>query len=158
MRAAGRVTAVALAAALLGGAGPSGADIAVVVHPSNPRSEVSSDELLRILRMDRQHWEAGHRIYLVIEESGTPERAVLLRRVYRMNDAELKQFWLGKLYRGEIAAFPRLAPSGAAAKRLVSQAPNAIGFIEAGLLDGSVKALRIDAKRPGEDGYMLSPD
>jgi len=73
-----------------------------------------------------------------------------------MNDLELKQFWLGKLYRGEIASFPRVVDSDVAVRRLVGQAPLALGFLEASAVDGSVKVLRIDGKLPGQAGYLLS--
>lgn len=131
------------------------ADVAVVVHPSNPQSDISSADLVQILKMERQHWGAGGRIYVVLQESGTPEKTLVLRKLYRMKDAELKQHYLGKLYRGEIASFPRIAHSNAAARRLVSQAPNAISFIDAAAVDSTVKVMRIDGRRPGEPGYVL---
>ena len=105
--------------------------------------------------MEQQHWEAGERIYLVLQESGTPEKELVLKKLYRMKDAELKQFYLGKLYRGEIASFPRIAPLERGRQRLVSQAPNALAFIDAAAVDSTVKVLRIDGKRPGEPGYVL---
>lgn len=142
---------------LLAATGARGGDVALIVHPSNPRSEISAAEVARILRLERQHWEPGHRIYLILQASGTPEKDVVLKRVYRMTDAELKEFWLGKLYRGEIASFPRIAHSNAEARRIVSQAPNAIGFVDAAALDPGVKALRINGRRPGEPGYLLAP-
>jgi hypothetical protein len=121
---------------LLGPPGAVAADVAVVI--------------------ERQHWKAGGRVYLVLRESGAPQKDLVLRHLYRMNDLELKQFWLGKLYRGEIASFPRVVSSDAMVKRIVAQAPNAIGFIDAGALDGTVKVLRIAGRRPGESGYLLS--
>jgi hypothetical protein len=141
--------------ALLPAAG-RGADVAVIVHPSNPQGDVSSADLVQILKMERQHWGAGGRIYVVLQESGTPEKELVLKKLYRMKDAELKQHYLGKLYRGEIASFPRIAHSNAAARRLVSQAPNAISFVSAQSADSSVRVLRIDGKRPGEPGYVLT--
>jgi ABC-type phosphate transport system substrate-binding protein len=145
-----------LVAWLLGPLSAAAADVAVVVNPANPESDLSVVELTRIFRLDRQHWKAGGRIYLVLRESGAPPKDVVLRRLYRMDCNELKRFWLGKLYRGEIAAFPRVVSSDALVKRVVSQAPNAIGFIDATDLDDTVKALRIGGLLPGESGYFLS--
>ena len=147
--------ALLLALASLPPAAGWSAEVAVIVHPSNPQSDVSSADLVQILKMERQHWAAGGRIYLVLQESGTQEKELVLRRLYRMKDAEVKQHYLGKLYRGEIASFPRIAHSNAAARRLVSQAPNAISFVDASALDATVKVLRIDGKKPGEPGYAL---
>jgi ABC-type phosphate transport system substrate-binding protein len=141
---------------LLGPPGAVAADVAVVINPANPERDLSETELARIFRLERQHWKAGGRVYLVLRESGAPQKDLVLRHLYRMNDLELKQFWLGKLYRGEIASVPRVVSSDAMVKRIVAQAPNAIGFIDAGALDGTVKVLRIAGRRPGESGYLLS--
>jgi hypothetical protein len=80
----------------------------------------------------------------------------MLKRLYRMTDVELKQFWLGKLYRGEIAAFPRVVASRGAARRIVAQAPNALAFIDSSAADETVMVLRIGGRLPGEPGYRLS--
>ena len=141
---------------LLGPLTAAASDVAVVVHPANPQSDVSNVELTRIFRLDQQHWQAGGRVYLVLREAGAPQKDVVLRRLYRMDNLELKQFWLGKLYRGEIASFPRVVSSDALVKQIVSRAPNAIGFIDAADLDDTVKALRIAGLLPGESGYLLS--
>lgn len=145
-----------LVCGLLGPPSAVAADVAVVVNPANPQFDISEVELKRIFRLDRQHWATGGRIYLVLRESGAPAKQVMLRRVYGMNDVELKQFWLGKLYRAEIAAFPRVVSSDALVKQIVSQAPNAIGFIDAASRDASVKTLRIAGRLPGDSGYLLS--
>jgi len=129
--------------------------VAVIVHPSNPQSDISSADLVQILKMERQHWAAGGRIYVVLQESGTREKELVLRKLYRMKDGELKQHYLGKLYRGEISSFPRIAHSNGAARRLVSVAPNAISFVDASWADATVKVLRIDGKKPGEPAYVL---
>jgi ABC-type phosphate transport system substrate-binding protein len=145
-----------LVALLLEPVTAAAADVAVVVNPANPQSETSEVELVRIFRLDRQHWPGGGRIYLVLREAGAPTKEIVLRRLYRMNNLELKQFWLGKLYSGAIASFPRIAPSDAAVMQIVSQAPNAIGFVDATNVDDSVKVLRIGGRLPGESGYLLS--
>jgi len=134
------------------------ADVVFIVHPRNPQSDISSSDLVQILRMEQQHWDAGGRIYLVLPESGTPEKELVLKKLYRMKDAALKLLYLEMLYRGEIASFPRIAHSNSAVKKIVAQAPNALGFIDASAADSTVKVLRIDGKRPGEAGYPLSPD
>ena len=146
----------ALAVTLLFPAVGRAGDVALVVNPKNPVADLTWAEVVAIFKAEQQHWKAGERIYLILQESGTPERALLLRRVYQMSDAELKQFWLAKLFRGEIATFPRVVASSSAAKRIVAQAPNALAFIDAAAVDSTVKALRIDGRRPGEPGYLLA--
>lgn len=132
------------------------ADVAIVVHPDNPESNLRAEELVRILRQEQRRWKAGGPVYLVFQASGSPAREIVLRRVFRMTDIELKQLWLTKLYRGEIAAFPHVAPSEAAVRRVVGLAPQALGFLDASAVDGTVKVLRVDGKLPGQAGYLLS--
>jgi ABC-type phosphate transport system substrate-binding protein len=151
-----RLCVAALTVTLLSPAASRAGDVALIVHPTNPVAGLTWTEVVAIFKAEQQHWKAGERIYLILQESGTPERALLLRRVYRMSDVELKQFWLAKLFRGEIPAFPRVVASSAAAKRIVAQAPNALAFIDAAAVDSTVKALRIDGQKAGEPGYALA--
>jgi hypothetical protein len=130
--------------------------VAIIVHPSNPRNNISFLDLVQVLKMDTQHWPGGGRIYLVLQESGTREKAMVLKRLYRMKESEVRQHYLGKLYRGEIASYPRIAHSNESVRRIVAQAPNALGFIDAEAVDVTVKTLRIDGKRPGDAGYLLA--
>jgi phosphate transport system substrate-binding protein len=131
-------------------------EVAVVVSTANPTDEVSFGDLVRIFRQEKQYWAHGERIYLVMREAGAVERAIIMKKVYKMEDEEIKRFWLGKLYRGEVAEFPQTLASNEAVKRFVSQVPNAIGVVDAAELDGRVKALRIDGKLPTDAGYALS--
>lgn len=132
------------------------ADVAIVVHPDNPVASLSAEELGRILRQEQRRWREGSSIYLVFQGSGSPAREVVLRHLFRMSDVELKQFWLGKLYRGEIAAFPRVVHSDGAVKRLVALAPHALGFIDSAAADGTVKVVRVNGRLPGQAGYLLA--
>jgi hypothetical protein len=73
-----------------------------------------------------------------------------------MKAEDLKPFWLGKIYRGELTAAPRVLASDAGVKQAVAGDPRAIGYVDSVLLDPSVKALRVDGKLPGEPGYPLA--
>ena len=148
--------ATTLAGMLLCPAVSRGGDVALIVHPKNPVADLTWTEVVAISKAEQQHWKAGERIYLILQESGNPERALVIKRVYRMSDVELKQFWLAKLFRGEIPAFPRVVASSAAAKRIVAQAPNALAFIDAAAVDSTVKAVRIDGQKAGEPGYAFA--
>ncbi|OGX28537.1 MAG: hypothetical protein A3B78_02940 [Omnitrophica WOR_2 bacterium RIFCSPHIGHO2_02_FULL_67_20] len=130
-------------------------EAAVIVNPANPNDSMSFQELVKIFKQEKQTWEDGKKIYLLVQEAGSVERDVVLKTIYRMNNDGLKSLWLGKLFREEIAAFPHTVASNEGMKRFVSQVPTAIGFIDAAMLDATVKALRIDGKLPGEPGYPL---
>lgn len=131
-------------------------EVAIIVHKENPTEGVSLKELTKIFRQEKQFWDDGRKIYLIMREAGAVEKDVVLKKIYEMDDQALKKFWLGKIFKGETPSFPTTVGSNATAKQLVTQAPSAIGFINASLVDDSVKPLRIDGKLPGEQGYVLS--
>lgn len=130
-------------------------ELAVVVSPQNPVAELSVRELREVLLMERQHWRGGLRIYLLLPESGTTEKDLLLRQGLEMNEDQLRRHYLGKLYAGDIPAFPGTAASGAA-RRVVAHAPNALAVIDSAAIDATVKVVRIGGRRPGEPGYLLA--
>jgi len=132
------------------------ADVALIVNPQNPENDVTASDVKAIFRQEQQHWKAGGKIYLVLQEAGSAEKDLVLKKIYNMSDVELKQYWLGKLFRGEIASFPHVASSSASAKRLVAHAVRALAFVNASVVDSTVKVVRIDGRRPGEPGYLLA--
>ena len=132
--------------------------VAIIVNPSNSLEALSSNELERILRLSRTRWNNGQKIYLLMQEEGSPEKKIVLRRVYRMTSDELKRFWLTKIYRGELTSFPKTLSSNESVQRFVGRVPNAIGFVDASYSDETVKVLRIDGKLPGAEGYALGEE
>ncbi len=143
---------------ILAGLPAEALDIAVIVNKQNPVSKLTSMELSKILKLEKQYWEGGMKVYLVLQESGSSEKQIVLKRVYRMDDEGLKKYWLGKMFRGEISSFPKTLGSSEAVKRFISQVPNAIGFIDNSTADASVKVLLVDGRTPGDQGYSLTGD
>ncbi len=136
---------------------PQSGDVAVVVNVGNLTSALSSNELVSVFKQQTQHWKNGERIYLVMQEAGAEPKRIVLRRVYKMKtDEELKKFWLEALFRGDIASFPKTLSSDEAVILFVRQVPNAIGFVDASVVDKTVKVLRVDQHLPGEQGYFLA--
>lgn len=133
-------------------------DVAIIVNKQNPVNGVSLTELTKLLKQEKQYWEGGKKVYLILQEAGSTEKKVVLKRVYQMTDEDLKKYWLGKMFRGEISSFPKTLGSSEAVKRFISQVPNAIGFIDSAAIDTSVKALNVNGKSPGEEGYPLSSE
>lgn len=130
-------------------------EVAVVVNPEREVTDLSRSELERIFRLRRQRWADGQRIYLLMREEGSSEKSIVLDRIYRMSGDELKRFWLAKIYRGELASFPKTLGSGQAVISFVARAKNAIGFVDAREVDDSVRVVRIEGRLPGSDGYLL---
>ena len=131
------------------------ADLAVVVHPAVPVSELSFTDLRNILLGDREYWSARVRITLLIRAPVSRERDVVLKTVYQMTEAQFRQYWIGKVFRAETPSGPKIVYSDEMAMDLVNRFPGAITFLEATQLRPGLKVLRIDGRLPGEKGYPL---
>ena len=135
----------------------SATEVAIIVNRDNPTAELTLHEATRIFRQERQFWENGQRIYLVMQEAGSQEMAIVLNRIYGMRShEELKKLWLTMIFREQLSTFPQVLDSNEAVKRFISQVPKAVGFVDAANPDGRVKILRIDGKLPGDSGYPVT--
>jgi hypothetical protein len=152
-----KMRAAAIVVLLLGaGAEAFASDVAIIVHPSNAQSEISVSDLARLFRLDQPRWKSGDKVDLVLQAGVSTKQEIILSRVFHMKVDELQAFWLGKVFRGELPAPPRAFASDISVKQYVSANPRAVGYIDAALLDDTVKVLRIDGKQPGEPGYVLA--
>src|SRR5207249_5432354 len=107
----------------------SGSDIAIVVHPGVPVSDLSFAELRKVVLGDRQYWAPNLRVTLLLRAPVARERDVVLQKVYEMSEAQFRQYWIGKVFRAELAAGPKIVNSIDAAIGLVSSTPGSIAFI-----------------------------
>ncbi len=133
----------------------SGGAIAIVVHSSVPVNDLSFAELRKVVLGDRQYWAPNLRVTLLLRAPVARERDVVLQKVYGMSEAQFRQYWIGKVFRAELAAGPKIVNSTDAAIGLVSSTPGSIAFISSTDVPPNLKILRIDGKLPGQDGYAL---
>jgi len=114
--------------------------IAVVVHPSNPIDDLSVDQIRDIYTGKIKNWKdvGGKDVQIVVvtREEGSGTRGAFEELVMggsSISDSAVVQ------------------PSTGAVKQSVSQDPNAIGYISMGVLDSSVKAVKIEGVEATED-------
>jgi ABC-type phosphate transport system substrate-binding protein len=153
-----QIASLVLAVLLLAPVSAAADDVAVVVSPENPIEDIQWKDLVKIFKLEKQYWRDNEKVYLVLRESGSKEKGVVLEKIYQTSDEGLKKMWLAKMYREEITAFPRVLNSNEAVIRFVNQVPTAISVIDASYRDGRVKTLRINGILPGEEGYPLTVD
>lgn len=130
-------------------------DLAIVVHPGTPVSELTFAELRRVFIGDRQYWTPDMPVVLLIRAPNSTERAVVLKTIYRMTEPQFKQFWIAKIFRAETATPPKIVYSNDSTNQLVESVPGAIAFMVAPDVRPGLKILRIDGRLPGEAGYPL---
>lgn len=112
--------------------------IAVIVHPTNPLDNLSFDQVGKIYAGEITRWnEVGGKnrdITLVTREEGSGTRETFQNLV------------MGK--KEEISLGALVQDSNGAIRQVVTDDPNAIGFISLGLVNDRVKALRIGGIEP----------
>jgi len=151
-------TALAVAVGLAVGAAGASAQsvpVAIVVHPATNVEDLSFQELRSIFRGERQFWSDGRRVTLLVRAPVAEERRLVLEKIYEMDEDEFREYWIGKMFRAEIAAGPKLVYSADMARDLVGVIPGAITFVPASQVSSDTKVVRIDHLLPGDDGYPL---
>ena len=132
-----------------------GTDIAVVVHPDTPVTDLGLAEVRKVLLGERQYWTSKLPVVLLIRAPVARERDVVLRVIYQMSEAQFKQYWVAKIFRAEVASPPKIVYSNDVQLELVSAIPGAIAFVDARNVRPGLKVLRVDGHLPGEQGYPL---
>jgi ABC-type phosphate transport system substrate-binding protein len=135
--------------------GRGGADIAVVVHPDTPVSDLTLSDVRKVLLGERQYWNAKLPVVLLIRAPVARERDVVLRVIYQMSEAQFKQYWVAKIFRAEAASPPKIVYSNDMQYELISGIPGAIGFMDARNVRPGLKVLRVDGHLPGDKEYPL---
>ena len=129
--------------------------IAVVVRADLPVNNLSMSDVRKVLLGDRQFWNPGLRVTLLISAPGSRERDVVLKTIYQMSEAQFKQYWIAKVFRAEASSGPRIVYSTEMAAELAAAIPGAVAFVEASQVPKGLKVLKIDGRLPGEPGYVL---
>jgi phosphate transport system substrate-binding protein len=119
--------------------------IAVIVNPKNPLDDLSTEQIRGIFSGKLTNWKEiggrNHSLTMVTREEGSGTREAFQKMV------------MGKR---EISLGGLVQDSNGAIRQVVSDDPNAIGYISLGLVDKSVKALKIDGIRPNLENIMKS--
>lgn len=140
---------------LLEAQGTSGGDIAVVVNADVPIGNLSFDDVRRLVLGDKQYWPGNLRVTLLLRAPVARERDVVLRKVCDMNEAQFRQYWIGKVFRAETASGPKIVYSNDMALSLLSSLPGSMAFMDSAAVPRNLKVLQIDGKLPGQQGYPL---
>lgn len=130
-----------------------GGDIAVVVRADTPVDNLTLSQTRRIFLGERQYWNPNLEVTLLVRAPIARERDVLLKVVYRMSEAEFKQYWILKMFRAEAFEGPKVVYSGQMAAALVTALPGSVAFLDMAQVPKGLKILRIDGKLPGDAGY-----
>lgn len=130
-------------------------DLAIIVHPSTPVSQLTFAELREVFLGDRQYWTKDIPVVLLIRAPTSVERDAVLNVIYQMKEPQFKQYWIAKIFRADLTSPPKIVYSNDSANQLVAAIPGAIAFMAATDVKPGLKVLRVDGRLPGEPGYRL---
>jgi phosphate transport system substrate-binding protein len=117
--------------------------LAVIVHPDNPRRELSMALLHDLFSGDLREWPGaeGEPVELAVREPGSGSRAAF--------DAAV----LGE---EALTATALILPGSEAMVAYVAGHPQSIGYVASGWLTDTVRAVTVDGLAPGDEaGYPL---
>ena len=135
--------------------GEPGPDIAIVVGPDVPVTNLSFPELRRLMLGEKQYWSSSLRVTLLVRAPGSREREVVLRSIYQMSEAQFRQFWIAKVFRAEAPSGPRIVYSNEMATDMAMSTPGAVAFVDAAEIPKGLRVLKINGLLPGQKGYPL---
>ena len=129
--------------------------VAIVVHPDVDVDNLSLDQLRSIFLAERQHWDDRSRITLLVRAAIAPERDLVLSQIYSMSEDQYRRYWIGKMFRSEVALGPKIVFSTDMLRDLVTVIPGSIGFMPVSQVGPGLKVITIDGMMPGDEGYPL---
>jgi len=131
---------------------PALAQTAVIVHRSSVVSDVKLDDLRRFF-LGQGALAANGRQVILVELS--PIRTRFYKRLLGLSPDDVRRRWIGVVFRGDALTLPFELDDATAVKKFVAEHPGAVAFVEVSDIDDTVKALRIDGKRPGDPLYPI---
>lgn len=125
---------------LLGLSANASAEVAVIVNPANANT-LSESDISRAFLGKLKNYGDGQTINAVNSKGNNPARAEFEKLVLKKSSAQVKAYWSKRLFTGKGKPLTELS-SDAEILSFVASTPNAIGYVDAGSVNGSVKVLK----------------
>jgi ABC-type phosphate transport system substrate-binding protein len=116
------------------------AELVVIVNPKNPAASMSADQVAQVFLGRSASFPGGGTAMPVDQKEGTALRDEFYTKVADKNPGQVKAFWAKQMFSGK-GQPPRELATSADVKKAVAADPGAIGYIEKGALDGTVKSV-----------------
>ena len=114
-------------------------EVDVVVNKANSVVPLSREDVRRIFVGEKSSWPGGKHITVLMFAPDQPERMVILREVFKMNEFDYTKYFLQAAFTGRVQAAPRDLPSVAQMKAHLAANPNAIGYLKKEDVDDTLK-------------------
>src|SRR5262249_22856487 len=130
-------------------------DVAVIINSDNPTDSITSAELRKIFAGEKRSWNSNLPIFLVVRAPQAREREMLLGRILKMTESEYKQYWVKKIYSGEVPREPLTLLSNGMQLEAIRAEKGGIALISFQDVRQGVKVIKVDGRMPGAAGYPL---
>jgi ABC-type phosphate transport system substrate-binding protein len=128
-------------ALLLRGAAAGGEEVNIIVNKMNSVDDLSLTDAKKVFMGDKSTWPSGKRVTILMLAQGLPERAVVLREIYKLPEDGYEQYFTQAAFAGKVSAPPKDVASAAQMKQAVAANPGAIGYVKKEDIDDTVKAV-----------------
>jgi ABC-type phosphate transport system substrate-binding protein len=133
-----RVCALALAIAPFGLAWADGLVVIVAANSSAPK--LNAEQVSAIFLGAAKSFPGGEKAVPIDQTPGSPAYGHFYNQVAGRTEAQVKAYWSRMVFTGK-GSPPQDGGDAAAVKKLVAGNPNLVGYVDASLVDGSVKVL-----------------
>lgn len=116
------------------------AEVAVIVNTAN-NSEITDEDIKRIFLGKNKKFANGESVKAVNLSSGNGTRTYFERNALGKSGSQVKAYWSKLIFSGKAKPLKELSSDGEVLS-IVSSSPNAIGYIDASKVDGSVKVVK----------------
>lgn len=120
-------------------ASTAAAEVAVIVNTGNT-GDITVDDVQKIYLAKTKTFPNGKTAIPVDQTEGSAIRVEFLSKVIKKDEAQMKSYWTRLIFTGK-GVPPNILPSDEQVKELVSRNVDAIGFINAGSVDDSVRVI-----------------
>lgn len=121
-------------------AGGAAADVVAVVSAKNPVASLSRHQVMDIFLGKAHQFPDGRPAMPVDQVEGSAARDVFYLEFSGQSPAQIKAYWSKIIFTGRGQPPPEVS-NGLQVKRFIAEHPDAIGYIEDRLVDGSVKVV-----------------
>ncbi len=123
----------------LGTAATAG-DVVVVVSSKSPVTSLSANQVADIFLGKVSRFPDGNNAVAIDQAEDSPARDVFYAQYTGKSAAQVKSHWSKIIFTGR-GQPPREVPNSIEVKKRIAENPNAIGYIDQNLVDGSVRVL-----------------
>jgi ABC-type phosphate transport system substrate-binding protein len=116
-------------------------DSLAVIVGVDRTADLSREEVGRIFLKQRRFWREGEPIVPVNRNASSAARELFTNLVFHQPARSLKRYWNRQYYQGVLP--PITLASDEAVKRFIVLEPQAIGYIDATLVDESVRVVLV---------------